>query len=707
MKRVTLFITMVLLLAFGAEITSAQSGYDLYQKALVKERAVGNVEEAIRLYQQIVKEFSSNHALAAKAQLRLGLLYERLGRKAEAQRAFQAVVSQYADQAEIARQAQAKLPKGANAAATMHSKAATGLTVRQVPVGPDLGSVDRVSPDGRYLIGEDRETKDLIIRDLMTGEQRHLTNKTAKDENVEESIFSPDGKQIATIWGVNQEKFHELRIRGIDGSGSRVLYRSDKPGWIWPWDWSPDGKHILVHINEGTNNSLKDSMALISVADGSTRILKSVSFEKRPGGISGMHFSPDGRYIAYGYWKDSSQYDISVISSDGSRDVPLVQSPADDRPLGWMPDGKSILFSSDRSKTIDIWMIPVADGKPQGSPELVKRGLGRVQSLGFTRSGSFYYSPNEEARDIYIATLAPETGKLSSSPVLAKTRFTGSNTKPDWSPDGRYLVYNSFSASAEDPAGVIQTFILNPETGEEREVRSKLKRFNDPLWFPDGKSLLVRDWGGAADYRGAGLFKIDSETGDATLIAPEKLGSELHTPLLARDGKAVFYQNKNILWKRNLETGEDKEIYRPTPPTEGPRFTDSLAVSPDGQRIAFVLKQSLLLVPTTGGDARELLRLREPETFGGYGFDVAWTPDGRYLLFVKRNDMQSELWRIPVAGGEAQKLGQVMGRVSGLRVHPDGQHIAFNLWHSKKTEVWVMENFLPTAQPRKASVTKR
>ena len=90
MKRVTLFITMVLLLAFGAESTSAQSGYDLYQKALVKERAVGNVEEALRLYQQIVKEFSSNHALAAKAQLRLGLLYERLRRKAEAQRAFQA-----------------------------------------------------------------------------------------------------------------------------------------------------------------------------------------------------------------------------------------------------------------------------------------------------------------------------------------------------------------------------------------------------------------------------------------------------------------------------------------------------------------------------------------------------------------------------------------------------------------------------------------
>ena len=98
MKRTLMLITVILLLAFSVGIVSAQSGYDLYQKALVKERAVGDVEEAIRLYQRIVSEFAGNRALAAKAQLRVGLLYHRLGRKAEAQKAFRAVVSQYSDQ---------------------------------------------------------------------------------------------------------------------------------------------------------------------------------------------------------------------------------------------------------------------------------------------------------------------------------------------------------------------------------------------------------------------------------------------------------------------------------------------------------------------------------------------------------------------------------------------------------------------------------
>src|SRR5438132_4142262 len=109
MKRILMLATAVLLLTLSAGTTLAQSGYDLFQKALVKERAVGDVEEALRLYQRIVKEFGGNHALAAKAELRMGLLYDRLGRKADAQRAYQAVVNQYSDQTNEARQARAKI----------------------------------------------------------------------------------------------------------------------------------------------------------------------------------------------------------------------------------------------------------------------------------------------------------------------------------------------------------------------------------------------------------------------------------------------------------------------------------------------------------------------------------------------------------------------------------------------------------------------
>src|SRR5438132_4970892 len=133
MKRLSMLAAVILLVAFATGTITAQSGYDLFQKALVKERAVGDVEEALHLYQRIVKEFSGNHALAAKAQLRMGLLYDRLGRKADAQRAYQAVVNQYADQTNEARQARAKIVTIAAAPRknSATARTTTGLTVRQ------------------------------------------------------------------------------------------------------------------------------------------------------------------------------------------------------------------------------------------------------------------------------------------------------------------------------------------------------------------------------------------------------------------------------------------------------------------------------------------------------------------------------------------------------------------------------------------------
>ena len=101
MKITSLIVITALLVALDAQNISAQSGYELYQRALTKERAVGDVEEALRLYRRVVSEFGKNRALAAKAQYRMGLLHDRLGQKAEAQRAYKAVVGQYPDQTDM------------------------------------------------------------------------------------------------------------------------------------------------------------------------------------------------------------------------------------------------------------------------------------------------------------------------------------------------------------------------------------------------------------------------------------------------------------------------------------------------------------------------------------------------------------------------------------------------------------------------------
>ena len=61
-------------------------------------------------------------------------------------------------------------------------------------------------------------------------------------------------------------------------------------------------------------------------------------------------FSPDGRFIAFDQQArgGAARPDIFVVASDGSRKTPLVQHPANDLLIDWSPDGRYILFSSDR-----------------------------------------------------------------------------------------------------------------------------------------------------------------------------------------------------------------------------------------------------------------------------------------------------------------------------------------------------------------------
>ena len=442
--------TLGVLLVVTAAGLAQQHPEVALRAAMELETVRGDLRAAIEEYQKIAQR--SDRGLAAKALIRMAGCYQKLG-DAESRNIYEQVVREYADQNEavtVARARLAALPQPASVTA------ASGLTIRKVWEGPDdRGGNLALSPDGRSIASADRESGDLRLRDLVSGESRVVRVGPGAGK----VTVSPDGTQIAYEWKT-RDGFAELRAIGVDGSEDRLVYRNRELQSIHPGNWSPDGTQIVVM------RTLRDrtvQLAVVSVEDGSLQVLKTIGWGYN---YWAARFSPDGRYIAFTHpVEDASGRDISVLTADGSREFRMVEHPANDRLLGWV-DSNRILVESNRSGSRDAWVIQVADGKPQGPPQLVKKNIavnGQLGTiLGFSRTGAFYYRVSTTMADVHIATLDPSTGNVRAPPRRATAAPVGPTISPDWSPDGRFLAYLRPSRRS--------IVMRSVGTGEEREL---------------------------------------------------------------------------------------------------------------------------------------------------------------------------------------------------------------------------------------------
>ncbi len=574
-----------------------------------------------------------------------------------------------------------------------------------------------LSLDGHYFSSVDWWSGNLIVHDLVTGEDRRLTNEGSFSGTVSGSFqfayfstISQDGTRVAYQWlyAGRDSSSVDLRIVGVDGSAPRVLYHDDQVGDISPKAWSPDGKHILATFSP--KRGQPNQIVLVSVADGSVRVLKAPFLPPHIHGFK-MSFSPDGRFIVYNVpQKDSHVHDIALLRADDGREVPLVQHPANDILLGWEPDGDRVLFASDRGGSFGLWVIRVIEGKPHGSPELVMPDIGpNFLPMGFTQTGSYYYGAMSATTDLYVATFDTPTGTFRSPPKLVK-QFAGYNTAADWSRDGLKLAYVKQRSVMPGDQYRLALTIRSFATGEERELLLKIyehqgPRQQRPRWSPDGSSFLLE----GISYEGYGGYRVDAKTGADTIVWKAPDGDDRGYSAWSPDGKSIFHRRggrPNTIVVQELQSGREIELYR-----DAQAFSVSaLALSSDGQQLAFVRGDkdatTITILRTSGGEPRELLRAHSPKMISY----LDWTPDGRHLIFGKQQGTGEKqrfgFFRIAAQGGEPEELGLEMDGVTlfGLSVHPDGQRIAFTT--GRKTaenafEVWKLDNFLPALKRAK------
>ena len=462
-----------------------------------------------------------------------------------------------------------------------------------------------VSPDGRYLC--DVRKGGITIREFATGEQRTVKpTKSAPDENGPVyPLISPDGKAVA--YGVGRKDANEtyLCLIGTDGSGQRDIC----PG-VCPVQWFPDGSQILGFLWPPKDNA-RDIVS-VSVSDGSVHQIKRSGVGSFAAGI---RLSPDARHVAYDLPSEggSAKRDIFAVEIDSKQESPLVRHPADDKLLGWTPDGRYILFASDRMGAWDAWLLPVDKGEARGTPELVARNIGDVTPKGFAGNGSYYYEVAYNGGNVYTAEINLAAGQLLSKP--APLEAAGTNRAADWSPDGKRLAYCSYPEPSRQPL-VIR--IRSLATGEERELFHKLPMVRCLRWSPDGRSLLV-SWltvfEAGKERLPRRVCRVDVDTGDsAVLLEAEKSG--VWRAELSPDEKTLYYSGGYALVRRQLDTGEEKQVFEFPQKAQGKWI--SWALSPNGEYMVAGFNEptekekelvpKIVIIPSRGGQATDLLR---------------------------------------------------------------------------------------------------
>ncbi len=677
-----IFAAAFIFTAFGFQNSSEHKV--LFEKAKYTMETKGDLNAAIELFEEIIAKYPNEREYAAKSQYFVGICYEKLGLR-QAQNAFQKVVDNYPDQAEAVKMANKKLSVLARARAVVE-RGDTGLKVRQLVSGPDTlydGWLGAVSPDGRYVSIVDWKTNNLAIRDLTTGKKQLLTDQKNEIGYPLYSTWSPDGKKIVYDWW-HGKSFSDIRIIGIEDKKPYTVYKNEEIAYAWPLDWFPDGEQILIALSK---DGLENQRAVLSLKDKTTQAIP-IKLGRN------TNISPDGRYIAYEKPQEekSPESDIYLYAMEESREIPLIEHPANEKMLGWSPDGRWILFQSSRLGSDDAWIVSISDGKTQGDPLLVKRGAVNTP-LGFSKDGSFYFMSSKEMEDIYTSSLDPETGEIQNPPEKMDLPSEGSNDFPAYSPDGKNLAYirGSFGHYSSS------LHIRSLGSGKEKTFSLNVKAFY-PRWSPDGRAILLS---GITESRLTGIFRIDVQTEDikAILLPKPSEKEEYRFSEWTPDGKFFFYiqgekgKSNDLICRYDFETEKRKKIHQTS------HSYANISLSPDGKWLAFIgreLDRELKIIPAEGGEPRVLCRFNQR---GGAPIALTWTPDSQYILFFKKSDVlgQEAFCRIPLNGGELLEVGLSMLDPDEPQVHPNGNEIVFSSegFSMPYPEYWVMENFLP------------
>jgi tricorn protease len=371
------------------------------------------------------------------------------------------------------------------------------------------------------------------------------------------------------------------------------------------------------------------------------RLTAGVGIERDP------QFSPDGSLVAFTGEYDGN-VDVYVVPAAGGVPRRLTYHPNGDEVRGWTPDGKRIVFMSDRNSFSPVPCL-FTIGLEGGSPEALSLPAG-VQ-----------------------ASFSPDGARLAVVPTLqwqkAWKRYRGGQTTPVW--------------------------LVGLSDLKVEKIPRDNSNDSSPIWIGD-KVFFLSDRNGPVT-----LFAYDTATKKVDQVIPN---DGLDLKAASAGPGAIVYEQFGSLNLYDLSTGKARRLFiklagdfpevRPRYLKVGSRIANA-QISPSGARAIFEARGEILTVPAEKGDIRNLTR-----TTAVMERDPAWSPDGQWIAYFSDESGEYALHIIDQAGkGPVKKIALSDSPSFYYRPvwSPDGKKIAYNdkhltLWYvdiEKKTPVRV------------------
>jgi len=275
---------------------------------------------------------------------------------------------------------------------------------------------------------------------------------------------------------------------------------------------------------------------------------------------------------------------------------------------------------------------------------------------------------------LLIATALPAQKKPFSVQAMLQLKRV---SEPQVSPDGKLVAFTVMSIDLDKNTKPRHIYTVPLDGGEPRQITYQGTANERPRWSPDSKQIaFISNRGGSSQ-----IWLMNADGSDAKQIT--NISTEASGAMFTPDGKQLLFTS-DVYPDCTDDACNKKKIDAEAQSKVKARVYTSLLYRHwtefEGAR-----RKHLMIVPVEGGVAKDLTpgtRHVPPFSLGGPD-DYAVAPDNKEVCYVMNPDAEpavstnSELYVVPIEGGEARKITLNSGADNSPLYSPDGKWIAF------------------------------